>query len=523
MGKNYALNINISSDNYRLHLTTHQKSNPKNALNFCMSLRKRLTGGTIKKIYMHGLERIVYIDFDCYNELNYSEPKTLIIELMGKHSNVILIDEKRTIIDSLRHLSKLDNSVRDILPGAKYLDIENTKTDFASTTFDSFYQKLIDNTGTLSNLISQEYIGLSKFGVQFILNLLAVNDTTSISLDEYKKLYNYIKDLIKSDSCLAVNLGNNFYIKNENISTPYGLNFFIDDFYYNKEIVQSINSTKNNLLSLILSKAQKLKIKLEKVNSTLSECSKMDDYRLYGELITANLYKLNNLHQDTITLENYYNENVPISIKWDASLSPAENAEKYFKKYKKLQNALSISEKQKELVENEISYLDSVIYEITNTNDLTLLNEIRNETHDYLGLTPQSLSENKKSKENSSQLPTEYKIDGYTVYVGKNNKQNDYLTCKMAKNYDLWFHTKDIHGSHVVLRLQKNIEKMPDSVIYKCACIAAFYSKAKMSQNVPVDYTFIKYVKKPNGAKPGMVIYTDNKTLYVNPKNPAEF
>ena len=534
MGKNYFLNINITPENYRIHITENTKPNPQNALNFCMALRKRLSGGTIKKIYMNGLERIVYIDIECYNELNYAESKKLIIELMGKHSNIILVDENNIIIDSLRHLTQSENSARDIFPGCKYTEIEQTKLDYLSISQDDFNSVLINNSNPLSNIIPNTYIGLSRFGIQFILKVLNINDKNSNNTNDYNILYNYINNLIASNTYEIVGSGNNFYIKDisplitkneseiKSKSNLY-LNDFIDKFYSTKELTQSVNSTKNNLLKLILSKTQKLKNKLDKINSTLIECAKMDDYKLYGELITANLYKLNQQHnEESITLENYYNNNLPITIQLDTSISPSQNAEKYYKKYKKLQNALSISEKQKELIQNELSYLDSLIYEITNTSKLDELIEINDEIKDYLNVNTQSASTT-NSKEKAAHLPAEYLIDGFTVYVGKNNKQNDFLTCKMAKPYYLWFHAKDIHGSHVVLKLDKNITKLPDATIYKCACIAAYYSKAKMSQNVPVDYTFIKYVKKPNKANPGMVIYTDNKTLYVNPKNPSEY
>lgn len=526
MGKNYSLNINITPENYRVNLTTHQKANPKNAFNFCMAMRKRLIGGTIEKIYMKGLERIIYIDINCYNELNYSEPKTLIIELMGRHCNIILVDENNIIIDSLRHLSTFDNSFRNIMPGFNYIEIENNKSNFMDSTFESFYQKTSQHSGSLSTAISKEYIGISKFGIKFSLDILAIDDSTKVSLDQYNKLYEYIKNLIYSSSFSPVLIDNNYYINL--INSDSDLNFFIDDFYYNKELSQYISNTKKNLLSLILRKTQKLKVKLSKINNTLSECSKIEDYKLYGELIISNLYRLNNYSSDNIILENYYNNNDPICIKLDSSISPTLNAERYFKKYKKLQNALVITEKQKELVQNEIDYLDSIVYEITNTNVLDELIEISNEINTYLETSSDNSNHYKYNNLKSNnkklaQLPSEYLIDGFAVYVGKNNKQNDYLTCKIARNNDLWFHTKDIHGSHVVLKLPKNLTNMPDSTIYKCATIAAFFSKAKLSQNVPVDYTFIKYVKKPNGSKPGMVIYTNNKTLYVNPKNPTEY
>lgn len=271
----------------------------------------------------------------------------------------------------------------------------------------------------------------------------------------------------------------------------------------------------------LLEKIRKLSDKLKNIDSKLKECSKMETYKLYGELIISNLYRIPNYNQENITLENYYDNNSPISIPLDSTISPSANAKKFFKKYRKLQNTVSIVEKQKESIKLELDYLDSIVYEINNCTNLDELDAVIAEISEDYGISNAKQDDaNKKSKKTVANMPTEYKIDGYTILVGKNNKQNDNLTCKLAKKNDLWFHTKDIHGSHVVLRLDKN-KKATDSIIYKCATIAAYYSKAKLSQNVPVDYTFIKYVRKPNGAKPGMVIYTDNKTLYVNPKSPS--
>jgi len=533
MGKNYSLNICISPVNYRINLTTHTKPNPKNVFNFCMVLRKHLTGGTIKKIYMNGLDRIIYIDIDCYNELNDHITKTLIIELMGKHSNIILINSNGIIIDSLRHLNKLDNSIRDILPGLKYSSIINTKLDFYASTFDSFYNVLKNSPHkSISSIISNNFIGFSKSGIYYILQDLGIEDNTDISLSDLKTFYHYIRELLNTineniSELTCINKNNlqklDFYIiyeKQNNLQ----INFFIDDFYYTKETNEIFVSQKNIILRIILDKLKKLSDKLKAIDKKLEECSNMDTYKLYGELITANLYKIENYNQESITLENYYNKNLPITIKLDSSISTASNAKKFFKKYKKLQNTISIVNKQKELIKTEMDYLDSIIYEITDANNLNDLNNILSEINEDLNLQIDTNNNNIPSKKNTkieSNLPTEYKFDGFTILVGKNNKQNDNLTCRIARKNDLWFHTKDIHGSHVVLRLDKNIKNIPDSIIYKCATIAAFYSKAKLSQNVPVDYTYIKYVKKPNGAKPGMVIYTDNKTLYVNPKSPS--
>lgn len=526
-GKNLALNINIDPVNYRINLTTHSKPNPKNVYNFCMVLRKHLTGGTIKKVYMNELDRIIYIDIDCYNELNDHITKTLIIELMGKHSNIILVNSDNIIIDSLRHLNKLDNSIRDILPGYNYIGIENTKLDFQSSTFDSFYKNIKENNvSKISSAISNCFTGFSKSGVSYTLNSLNIKDDVNVAVSDYKKLYTYFSELLKQSiadiSCTEINLSNkkDFYITNVS-SKDILINFFIDDFYFDKEVKEKFESSKSNTLRSLLEKIRKLSDKLKNIDSKLKECSKMETYKLYGELITSNLYRIPNYNQENITLENYYDNNSPISIPLDSTISPSANAKKFFKKYRKLQNTVSIVEKQKESIKLELDYLDSIVYEINNCTNLDELDAVIAEISEDYGISNAKQDDaNKKSKKTVANMPTEYEIDGYTILVGKNNKQNDNLTCKLAKKNDLWFHTKDIHGSHVVLRLDKN-KKATDSIIYKCATIAAYYSKAKLSQNVPVDYTFIKYVRKPNGAKPGMVIYTDNKTLYVNPKSPS--
>ena len=499
MGKNYALDVCIDAVNYRICLSTHNKKNPKNVFNFCMVLRKHLTGGTIKNIYMNGLERVVYIDVECYNELNDLVRKTLIVELMGRHSNVVLVNQDNIIIDSLRHLNKLDNSLRDIMPGVKYVAIQSNKKDFTKCSFDAFYNAI--NKEDVVIAISSNFTGISRTGICEILKELQI-DEKNITLENYKVLYQHIKKLINK--------------KTELDSFP-EFNFSIDDYYYEKEEKELLTNKRNYLLGLVLSRLKKLEGVLKNIEKKLEECKDMDLYKLYGELITANLYRIDNYNRESVIVENYYNNNEKIKITLDPKISPSDNAKKYFKKYKKLQNTKGIVSKQRELVENEIQYLDSIVYDINNCNSIEDIEDIYSEIEEIIKIPENKTTKNKNIK--ASNEPAEYNVDGFIILVGKNNKQKDYLTCKMAKSKDLWFHTKDIHGSHVVLRLDKNI-KAPDSVIYKCAQIAAYFSKAKMSQNVPVDYTYIKYVKKPNGAKPGMVTYTDNKTLYVNPQKP---
>ena len=546
-GKNYCLNVSIDSVNYRINLTTNSKPNPQNVLNFCMVLRKHLTGGTIKRIYSNGLERIVFIDIDVYNELNDLITKTLVVELMGKHSNIILLNSEHTVIDSLRHLNKFDNSNRDIFPGSKYLNIESAKKDFlAVKTFDEFYRDVSIDSENLPSTLSKVYNGFGKKNVSYLLETL--NIPTAVSTNNLKEVYSYLKDLF-------ANMPDNVVLKEYSSvkkdyfaykSTNDGLaaNFYLDDFYTSKEQSEQFKQYRDTVLKLVLNHVGKIKERISTIDLKIADCTNAEKYRLYGELITSNLYRIPDYPQSEVTLENYYDNNNLITIPLDEKFSPSKNAKNFFKKYRKLQNTIAIVEKQKELSEAELSYLESIVYELEEVSTIEDIDNIYSEICDNLIFGKNAntvnnhvynkqnkITNSKSSKQsNASNMPEKRNIDGYTVYIGKNNKQNDYLTCRLAQNSDIWFHTKDIHGSHVVLKtdsLHSSSENssasctfnIPDSVLYKCASIAAYYSKARMSQNVPVDYTLIKYVKKPNGAKPGMVIYTNNKTIYANPQN----
>ena len=284
---------------------------------------------------------------------------------------------------------------------------------------------------------------------------------------------------------------------------------------------------KNSISKLILDILKKYNHRLANINQKLKECENMDIYKLYGELITANLYKIPSNNTDTIQLENYYENNALITIPLDKRYSPSHNAKLFFKKYTKLKNALKIVGEQKQETLSDLEYIESVVYELETCNsieDITNIFEEISESSIFKDKTDK-YKEKKNPKVKKSKLtknkyvkfnPIKYTIENYTFLVGRNNIENDYLTLKYAKKTDLWFHTKDIHGSHCILLLQNNT--YPDeNILQKCAQIAAYHSKAKNSSNVPVDICEVKYVKKPNGSKPGMVIYKNNKTLYVCP------
>ncbi len=525
-GNNYALNLSISSDTYRINLTTHTKPNPQNAPSFCMLLRKHLIGAKIKKIYTKGLERIVYLDLECYNELNDLVNKKLIIELMGKHSNIILTNSNNVIIDSLRHLSTEENSNRDILPAREYIEPENTKIDFLKVkTFDEFY-KLTNSYEHLDTGISKIFIGISKLYIQSIISECNIDNTPSTS--NLKQVYNYITNTINSlgtKKLSIVTYNKDFTIKLQENSDLLQSNFFIDDFYNSKEESMLFTSYRNNILKLVSSTLSKIQKKLLNINHKLEDCKNMDIYKLYGELLTANMYKYTEFNEDTVFLENYYDNNNIIPVLVDKNKTPSYNVKNYFKKYNKLKNALVVINEQKQETKSELNYLESIIYELDTAKTVPDIDEI------YTEITENPLFEQSRLKSNTkitkqkqknkkldkTYTPIEYKIENYTLLVGKNNIQNDYITLKLAKSNDIWFHTKDIHGSHAILQTKGETPSI--DVIIRCAQIAAYYSKARLSSNVPVDYTFVKYVKKPSGSKPGFVIYTHNQTINVMPKS----
>lgn len=522
----YALSICIDSKFYRINLTTHPKPNPTTSLNFSMLLRKYIIGYKIKDVVTFGLERLLMLELEPFDPYDNSI-KYLIIELMGKHSNIILTDENKVIIDSIRHTNTSNNSYRNIFPREQYILPKSDKLEIESIkNFNEYYkiiQKDLEIT-TVEKAIANNFTGISVNHIKYFMQVLNI---TSTSKSDIEKLYNHIKSILaEADNC---NLSFEQIDEKdyglailEDTSTPFACNFFIDDFYYKNETNSDFISYRNNVLKLILNVLKKYNKRLLNINDKLSDCDNMDTYRLYGELLTANLYKFNNEHLNSVELLNY-NTGENINIQLDKKFTVNENTKRYYKKYNKLKNALEIVQKQKAETEQELDYLETIVYELENATTIEEVHTIYEEISENVifknntkTAKKQQKKKNNKRKNNTVFSPLSFEIDGYTVLVGRNNKENDWLTTKYASPTDLWFHTKDIHGSHVVLKTEGN-KSIEETVLYECAKLAAQHSKGKNSSNVPVDYTQVKFVKKPNGAKPGMVIYTHNKTLYVNP------
>ena len=521
VGKNYALHICIDSCNYRINLTTNSKPNPYIAPNFCMFLRKHIIGSKIKSISNYDLERVITIELEGYNDLNDLINKKLIIELMGRHSNIILTNSKNIILDSLRHIEKSDLTYRNILPIHEYTYPISNKLSLSKTNFSDFNTLLnLENIYTIAKKISSLFIGISQNLIEYSISYLNIS---IISEETLKLLFSYLQELIDlSDSdkisCNVYLNSNNkqdyTIIKNKK-ETNLDINFFIDDFYNNKENIEIFINYRNNILKLINNLLKKYNKRLENINLKLNECSNMETFKKYGELIVSNLYKLSNNNISYIELEDYYNDNKTIKIPLDKTISPSNNAKKYFKKYNKLKNTLVVVNKQKQDTKKELEYIESIIYELQLAKNIQEIDDIYMEIQENLFNLMPNYKKKKEIKNKKNEIsPLEYEVNGYKVLVGKNNMQNDYITVKTSSNTDIWFHTQEIHGSHVILKTNKN-KLIDNDTLYKCAEIAAKHSQAKHSHNIPVDYTLVKYVKKPNGAKPGKVAYTNQKTIYV--------
>ena len=527
-GNNYLLDLCANPEFCRICLTSHSKQNPQNAYNFCMLLRKYLIGGKITKISNYDLERTVEIQFECYNDLNDLVKRKLFVEIMSRQSNIILTNENNIILDTLKHF---DNNVRELLPAHEYVFTPINKISFLETSFDDLIElKNNSECTSITHFFMDTFIGFSKPLIKETISNLKISDE-DFSNENLQVLYDYFTELILSlgtTKVICKKISEKDYtliLNNEQLDVDNGIlhvNYFLDEFYFNKEENSIFVNSRNNLLKIVSSSLKKVYKKIENINLKLKECNEMDKFKLYGELLTANLYKVNSsLNYQEFTVENYYDNNSLITIPLDKSISVQKNIEKYFKKYNKLKNALVIVSEQKKEAEKELNYIESIVFNLSNSKNLNDINEVYEEIAENVS-TKKAISKQEKNKQNKKSSTNKIEldsieIDGYTVYIGKNHIQNDYISLRFSNPKDIWFHTQKIHGSHVLLRNPENldIEDIPENVLFNCACLAKENSKASDSLNVSVDYCYAKLVKKASGAKPGMVIYNNFKTIIV--------
>jgi len=512
--------ISIDASNARFHFTKQNKENPIKAPQFCMVLRKYLQGAKLIDIKQYGLDRVISLEIENINELGDLVQYKLFVELMGKYSNLILVNNENKILDSMRHVDSSMSSIREVLPAREYILPDTLdKNEFTGMDFEQFAANLqmagMDpyfSFENMSKIIANQFVGFSKTFIDNLLNYC--NITNNFNKENTTKLFNIINLTLYNISQGLINLiqlDKDYHIDLNNFSTSESstpLSIFLDNFYSSKEAMHALKTVKYNLEKDVLNLKNKYDKNLKRVHEILADAIEMEKYKLYGELISANIYRMTTGMKE-IELENYYDNNILITIPLNESYTPARNAQTYFKKYNKLKNSIIHATNQKEDYEKNIDYLEDVLYLIAESSSIVELNSIKDELAEagYIKVTL-----NKKKYHDESPLePFLYSLDGIDILVGRNNIQNDKLTLKDAKKNYTWLHAKDIHGSHVIIKS----ENVPDNVLEYAAKLAVIHSQAKNSSKVPVDYTLVKYVHKPNGAKPGKVIYTNYKTLII--------
>ena len=511
---NVKLLISSGPSHARIHFVNEAPVNPPEPYPFCMLLRKHLNAARILDVNQVGCERIIEITFESLNELGFSVSKKLIVEIMGKHSNIILTDiESGKILDSIKRVGFDVNRVRQLLPGLKYE--YPPKQDKIS--FDMIRPEDIEKINSASDgkMLMSMVAGISPAfsdmaaahadRVAFITESMEKAEQGNISprvyfADKGNPVEYYFMPLEEYEGSCEVK---EFDSLSSCMETYFSLKTASNQ---SKQKAQDLTRAINELLS-------KKYLKKKRLSEDLMEAENSEDLRLYGELLTANLHLVKQGMKSVEVVSYYDGKTVRIPI--DVKKSPSANAQSYYKKYGKQKTA--VKEKQFQIEENdrEIEYLESVMAFVEKSESVDEIEALRRELTEtgYLKQRKRAGFKEKKQK----MQPLRYILNsGKACLVGRNNKENDYLSFKMAQKGDVWLHTKDIPGSHVVIL--SNGEQVSEEDLFEAASIAAFHSKASSSENVPVDYVPIRFVKKPAGAKPGMVIFTNNKTIYVNPK-----
>ena len=529
--KGFARKLLISArpNSARVNFTEEKYENPAVPPNFCMLVRKHFGGAKLISVHQQGFERIIEFIFESSNEMGDRVELKIICELIGNQSNIILVSDEGKIIAAVRR-SDIETAKRIIWPGAKYeypeslskkditmISAEETVKLIKSLPEMPLWKAILSVADGMSPLVCRE-IEFSAFGKE-ILNteiqdekplIFAINDIKTALLEGGKPVMLLDENSAPKDFSFypIKQYGNYYKLKEFNSYSE-----LLDSFYSGRDNLNRIGKASGELTRLVNNLITRANKRLNLRLKELEDCKNREHLRIYGELIKANIHLIS-AGASVARVPNFYDENMSvIEIPLDVTLSPQNNAAKYFKEYKKSysaeQSLTALTEKDRE----EIKYLQTVLLGLSRCEKTAHIAEIREELTEagYI----KEKGPNFRKKPSSPKIEEFISPDGFKVLLGKNNIQNDYITTKIADKTDMWFHTKEIHGSHVLVKTEG--KELPESTIVFAATLAAKNSKAKESSNVPVDYTPVKYVKKPSGAKPGMVIYTTNKTVFVNP------
>lgn len=528
---NCTLLLTAHPQDARIHFTESAYDNPKTPPLFAMVLRKHIEGGRITGISQMGLDRVADITIEARNEIGDMEEKHLIIEIMGKHSNIILCDKERVILAAVKQYGNAVSRYRQVLPHEPYiLPPPSHKINPFLMTEEEFSETLLkkDLNFPLKKAILQTIEGVSPQTAAELVYRCGLPE--AFPLDEagayeLHSIFEQTNRLLTEETVPTI-----VYDAQKTLDFYYvpplhyeamtrqveDISLLLDDYFGAKERENAFQTRKYALKKIIGQHKDKIAGKVEKQHEELAHAVDGEKYRLYGELLSANLYRVDNYVNEVI-LENFYDNNAAVTVPLRKELTAADNAGRYFKRYNKAKTARNTIKEHLANNEDELAYLESLYYQIESVQNDDDLAETRSELihSGYL----KEKKRGKTEKHDAPKPPIETEYSGYTILIGRNNKQNDRLTLKTAQKDDLWLHTKNIPGSHVIIR-KKNGETIPEAVIVRAAQYAAFHSKAKESPKVPVDYTEVKQVKKPNGARPGMVIYFEQTTVMVKPLSP---
>lgn len=535
-GGNEKLLFSASAGSARVHITKKSIENPKVPPMFCMLMRKHLGNGRLSGIRQDGLERILYFDFEAMNELGDMVMVTLAAEIMGRCSNIVMINADGKIIDSIKRVDLEMSRERPVLPGMTYsypprgerLDFRTCTSGDIETAIEALpdgdaAKSLVKIFEGISPIAAREWVyyaakggDASKSDIrgETLERLVFAVEQTARECSEGKCGYTVVKDAdggLKDFSFMPI-LQYGGLMTTKEMSSACEL---LDYFYAERDSISRMKQRSQDLYKLLQNVSERTARRLANQREELKVSAERDKLKLMGDLISANLYRVEK-GMSSVTVENFYEDGCPqTEIKLDPMLTPSKNMQKYYSEYRKADTAEKILTEQIAKGEEELDYIDSVFDALTRTQSEDEVNELRQELSEQGYIRSSKL----KGKPPKSRPPLEFTSpDGFTVLVGRNNKQNDQLTTKTADKTDVWLHTKDITGSHVIIRAEG--KEIPDSTVMWAARVAAFHSKAKNSSQVPVDYVPVRFVKKPSGAKPGMVIFTNNRTLYVTPLDP---
>lgn len=528
--------ISVRPDSPRVHFTSRAPENPEKPPMLCMLLRKYLTGALVSSVEQCGLDRVLMLGFNATNEIGDPIQLTLYIEIMAKHSNAILVDGGGKVIDSVKRIDATKSSYRVILPGVLYvLPPQQDKLNLLQCDTREILDRVRAlETATASGALLKSIQGVSPVVCRELVHRACGEDLRVAELSEsgFQALGTCVDELKGTiargeiSPCIVFDESG----KPREFSflpvTQYGsaaqvkpydtLSDVLEDFYYERDVVERTRRREHDLFKLLSTLCERAARKLNSRRAELESCKDKDELRVKAELINANLYRLEK-GSFFYELENYYDENRPVRIAADPALTPSQNAQKYYKEYRKAFNAEKVLGTLIGESEQEVAYLDSVADELSRAQTRQEIDEIREE----LARSGYIKRSSVKQRKTAALPPMAFQSsDGYKILVGRNNLQNDKLSLKTAAKNDLWFHTKEIPGSHVILCCNGAVP--PERSILEAAQLAAYYSKASDSTRVEVDYTYARELKKPVGAKPGKVIYHTNKTLLVDPKKPNE-